>query len=164
MRRAARVRGAAAALSGDFHSFLYGMLAIFLFAGIGNASTFKQMPMIFERRLLTRDRGAGILEKFWQIPWSFVLLLCAVAAVGYVALLSAGSGNPDTYAQKHAIRFGFGLGFAVTTDVARNLLRPVEEMGLGVRIETRTGDTPASKRQRRAAAACLEYKLCNEFC
>ncbi len=65
--------------------------------------------MIFERRLLTRDRGVGILEKFWQIPWSFVLLLCAVAAVGYVALLSAGSGNPDTYAQKHAIRFGFGL-------------------------------------------------------
>jgi rod shape determining protein RodA len=65
--------------------------------------------MIFERRLLTRDRGAGILEKFWQIPWSFVLLLCAVAAVGYVALLSAGSGNPDTYAQKHAIRFGFGF-------------------------------------------------------
>lgn len=65
--------------------------------------------MIFERRLLTRDRGTGILEKFWQIPWSFVLLLGAVAAVGYVALLSAGSGNPDTYAQKHAIRFGFGL-------------------------------------------------------
>ena len=26
------------------------MLAIFLFAGIGNASTFKQMPMIFEKR------------------------------------------------------------------------------------------------------------------
>jgi NNP family nitrate/nitrite transporter-like MFS transporter len=26
------------------------MLAIFLFSGIGNASTFKQMPMIFERR------------------------------------------------------------------------------------------------------------------
>lgn len=40
----------AAALKGDFDHFLYGMLAIFLFAGIGNASTFKQMPMIFERR------------------------------------------------------------------------------------------------------------------
>ena len=26
------------------------MLFIFLFSGIGNASTFKQMPMIFERR------------------------------------------------------------------------------------------------------------------
>ncbi len=40
----------AAALHGDFLQFLWGMLAIFLFAGIGNASTFKQMPMIFERR------------------------------------------------------------------------------------------------------------------
>ncbi len=40
----------ASALTSDFHLFLYGMLAIFLFAGIGNASTFKQMPMIFERR------------------------------------------------------------------------------------------------------------------
>ncbi|NMJ44118.1 rod shape-determining protein RodA [Roseomonas sp. JC162] len=65
--------------------------------------------MIFERRLLTRDRGAGILEKLWQIPWSFVLLLGGVAAIGYVALLSAGSGNADLYAQKHAIRFGFGV-------------------------------------------------------
>jgi NNP family nitrate/nitrite transporter-like MFS transporter len=34
----------------DFPRFLWSMLAIFLFAGIGNASTFKQMPMIFEPR------------------------------------------------------------------------------------------------------------------
>ena len=40
----------AAALKGDFSQFLWGMLAIFLFSGIGNASTFKQMPMIFEKR------------------------------------------------------------------------------------------------------------------
>ncbi|MDO5735400.1 MAG: MFS transporter [Propionibacteriaceae bacterium] len=40
----------AAALSAGFARFLWGMLAIFLFSGIGNASTFKQMPMIFERR------------------------------------------------------------------------------------------------------------------
>ncbi len=40
----------AEALHADFTRFLLGMLAIFLFAGIGNASTFKQMPMIFERR------------------------------------------------------------------------------------------------------------------
>ncbi len=40
----------AATLSGGFNRFLWGMLAIFLFAGIGNASTFKQMPMIFNRR------------------------------------------------------------------------------------------------------------------
>ncbi len=40
----------AAALDAGFDRFLWGMLAIFLFSGIGNASTFKQMPMIFERR------------------------------------------------------------------------------------------------------------------
>lgn len=37
-------------LNAGFDQFFWGMLAIFLFAGIGNASTFKQMPMIFERR------------------------------------------------------------------------------------------------------------------
>ena len=65
--------------------------------------------MIFERRLLTRDRGAGVLEKLWQIPWSFVLLLAAIAGIGYIALYSAGGGSPEAYAAKHAIRFGFGL-------------------------------------------------------
>jgi NNP family nitrate/nitrite transporter-like MFS transporter len=35
---------------GEFKFFVAGMLGIFFFAGVGNASTFKQMPMIFERR------------------------------------------------------------------------------------------------------------------
>jgi ATP-dependent Lhr-like helicase len=37
---------------------------------------------------------------------------------------------------------------ALAVDIARNLETPVREMGLPVRLETRTGDTPASKRQR----------------
>ena len=37
---------------------------------------------------------------------------------------------------------------ALAVDIARNLETPVREMGLPVRIETRTGDTPASRRQR----------------
>jgi ATP-dependent helicase Lhr and Lhr-like helicase len=37
---------------------------------------------------------------------------------------------------------------ALAVDIARNLERPVAEMGLPVRVETRTGDTPASRRQR----------------
>jgi ATP-dependent Lhr-like helicase len=37
---------------------------------------------------------------------------------------------------------------ALAVDIARNLETPVAEMGLPVRLETRTGDTPASKRQR----------------
>ena len=40
---------------------------------------------------------------------------------------------------------------ALATDVARNLETPAREMELGVRIETRTGDTPTSKRQRQRA-------------
>lgn len=37
---------------------------------------------------------------------------------------------------------------ALAVDVARNLTTPVEEMGLDIKIETRTGDTPTHKRQR----------------
>jgi ATP-dependent helicase Lhr and Lhr-like helicase len=37
---------------------------------------------------------------------------------------------------------------ALAVDIARNLEQPVQDMGLPIRIETRTGDTPASKRQR----------------
>ncbi len=37
---------------------------------------------------------------------------------------------------------------ALAVDIARNLERPAADMGLPIRIETRTGDTPASKRQR----------------
>ena len=43
-----------------------------------------------------------------------MLLLCTVAAVGYVALYSAGGGAPEPYAAKHALRFGFGLVMMVS--------------------------------------------------
>ena len=37
---------------------------------------------------------------------------------------------------------------ALAVDVQRNLLTPVEEMGLPITIETRSGDTPASRKAR----------------
>ena len=37
---------------------------------------------------------------------------------------------------------------ALAVDIARNLEKPVVEMGLPITIETRTGDTPTSKRKR----------------
>ena len=40
---------------------------------------------------------------------------------------------------------------ALATDVARNLARPVAEMQLNLTLETRTGDTPQSRRQRQRA-------------
>ena len=55
----------------------------------------------------------------------------------------------------HDVRRGGGLHTlyisplkALAVDIARNLEAPVAEMGLSIRIETRIGDTPASKRQR----------------
>ncbi|MFS8036810.1 ligase-associated DNA damage response DEXH box helicase [Xanthobacter sp. AM11] len=37
---------------------------------------------------------------------------------------------------------------ALAVDIARNLETPIAEMGLPIRVETRTGDTPAARRQR----------------
>lgn len=37
---------------------------------------------------------------------------------------------------------------ALAVDIERNLMTPIEEMGLSIRVETRTGDTPIHKRQR----------------
>lgn len=37
---------------------------------------------------------------------------------------------------------------ALATDIARNLETPIREMGLDIRVETRTGDTPQNRRQR----------------
>ena len=41
---------------------------------------------------------------------------------------------------------------ALAVDIERNLSTPVAEMGLGTKIETRTGDTPPHKRQRQKLA------------
>jgi len=37
---------------------------------------------------------------------------------------------------------------ALATDVRRNLLIPIEEMGLPIRVEARTGDTPSDRKAR----------------
>lgn len=40
---------------------------------------------------------------------------------------------------------------ALAVDVRRNLLAPIEEMALPIRVETRTGDTPADRKARQKA-------------
>src|SRR5947209_15126396 len=37
---------------------------------------------------------------------------------------------------------------ALAVDVQRNLIGPIEQMGLPIRVETRTGDTPADRKAR----------------
>ena len=40
---------------------------------------------------------------------------------------------------------------ALAVDVQRNLIGPIEEMGLPIRVETRTGDTPSDRKARQRA-------------
>ena len=65
--------------------------------------------MINERRLIRAEPSFGLTTKLFQISWTYVLLICALAGVGYAALYSAAGGSPDPYASKQAIRFAFGL-------------------------------------------------------
>jgi len=72
-----------------------------------------------------------------------------------VELYEAAAASRGLISTGHGIRRGQGLHTlyisplkALAVDIARNLEIPVSEMGLPVRLETRTGDTPASKRQR----------------
>ena len=40
---------------------------------------------------------------------------------------------------------------ALAVDVQRNLITPIDEMGLDIRVETRTGDTPSDRKARQRA-------------
>ena len=99
----------------------------------------------------------------WQ-PRTHQLELVAHASRGHSVLLVAPTGGGKTLAgflpslielaarptrrkaQLHTLYISPLKALAV--DVARNLEMPVAEMGLPVRIETRTGDTPPSRRLR----------------
>ncbi|ACZ31063.1 major facilitator superfamily MFS_1 [Xylanimonas cellulosilytica DSM 15894] len=75
----------AATLDAGFNRFLFGMLAIFFFTGIGNASTFKQMPMIFERR-----QAGGVIGWTAAIgafgPFLFGIGITTIGPVGFYAV------------------------------------------------------------------------------
>jgi rod shape determining protein RodA len=63
---------------------------------------------LMERRLI-RETSFGLTGKLWQISWSYVLLICALAAAGYVALYTAAGGSAEPYAARQMLRFAFGL-------------------------------------------------------
>lgn len=63
---------------------------------------------MMERRLW-REGSLGIAGKVWQTNWFYLLLICCLAAVGYVALYAAAGGSSEPYAQKQLVRFFIGL-------------------------------------------------------
>jgi ATP-dependent Lhr-like helicase len=116
------------------------------------------LPLVFARWFAARG---------WQ-PRPHQLALLAAARAGQSVLLVAPTGGGKTLAgflptlielaplparrphQLHTLYISPLKALAV--DVARNLETPADEMELNIRIETRTGDTPASRRQRQRHA------------
>jgi ATP-dependent Lhr-like helicase len=101
-------------------------------------------------------------------PRRHQLEMIAAAQAGSHALLVAPTGGGKTLAgflpslidlAERGLRpeFGPGSGIhtlyvsplkALTTDVERNLMTPIREIGLNIHVESRTGDTKQSKKQR----------------
>ncbi len=112
--------------------------------------------------VLPKTFAAWFAARGWT-PRAHQLELLAKAQTGESALLIAPTGAGKTLAgflptlvdlaqQRRNIRGLHTLYIsplkALAVDVARNLEMPVAEMNLPVRLETRTGDTPASRRMR----------------
>ena len=116
--------------------------------------------------------GLWFASRGWT-PRAHQIALLDKARVGRSTLLIAPTGAGKTLAGflpslveltanslrsgvgRNAVASGSGLHTlyisplkALAVDIARNLEQPVAEMGLPIRVETRTGDTPASKRTR----------------
>src|SRR3954467_14071779 len=104
----------------------------------------------------------------WQ-PRAHQLALAEHAALGQSVLLVAPTGGGKTLAgflpslidlaakprrtRKSALHTLYISPLkALAVDVARNLQTPIAEMDLPVTVETRTGDTPAARRQRQRYA------------
>ena len=101
-------------------------------------------------------------------PRRHQLEMIAAAEAGSHALLVAPTGGGKTLAgflpslidlaeRGPRPEFGPGSGIhtiyvsplkALTTDVERNLMTPIREIGLNIHVESRTGDTKQSKKQR----------------
>jgi len=104
--------------------------------------------------------GAWFAARGWA-PHPHQIAMLAAARAGRSALLIAPTGGGKTLAGflpslvelAQAPHAGLHTLYvsplkALAVDIHRNLTVPIEEMGLVVTVETRTGDTPASKRQR----------------
>lgn len=58
--------------------------------------------------LASNRRDLTLLQKLWQVNWSMVLLLTALACIGFAMLYSAAGGDLEPWAMKQIWRFGIG--------------------------------------------------------
>ncbi len=118
------------------------------------------MPVMAVSRHLPERFGEWFRGRGWQVRTHQLAMLDAAAA-GLDTLLIAPTGGgktlagflPSLVALAEAPPEGLHTLYvsplkALTTDIARNLATPIEEMGLPVQFAVRTGDTPANRRRR----------------
>jgi rod shape determining protein RodA len=76
-----------------------------------------------------RDRqnsnAMTLSQRIWQLNWSLILLICALASIGFAMLYSAGNGSYTPWAERQMIRFAIGMGlmFAIALTDIRFWLR-----------------------------------------
>ena len=62
----------------------------------------------------TRDRQDSNAmtpsQRFWQLNWILILLICAIASIGFAMLYSAGNGSYTPWAERQMVRFAVGMG------------------------------------------------------
>ena len=56
-----------------------------------------------------RRQGMSLLQKIWQINWSLVVLLLALAGIGFAMLYSAAGGSLEPWAMRQIARAALGL-------------------------------------------------------
>ncbi|MEM9781250.1 MAG: rod shape-determining protein RodA [Pseudomonadota bacterium] len=61
------------------------------------------------KRASARDARLGVLAKIVRLDWGLIIVLCAIAAVGFLMLYSVAGGSADPYAGRQIARFGVGL-------------------------------------------------------
>lgn len=61
-----------------------------------------------------RSAQMSIVQKFWQINWGLIVLLGAVASIGFAMLYSAAGGDPQPWAVRQMVRFAAGIGIMIT--------------------------------------------------
>ena len=120
----------------------------------------RDAPCLPISQLLPARFGAWFAARGWSLH-AHQLAMLEAAAAGQSALLIAPTGGGKTLAGflpslvdlAERPRRGLHTLYvsplkALAVDIHRNLTRPVEELGLDIACETRTGDTPQSKRLR----------------
>jgi rod shape determining protein RodA len=63
--------------------------------------------MTIQDRFSTPRMSLG--EKLWQVNWTMVMLIIAIACIGFVMLVSAANGSYEPWASRQMFRFGVGL-------------------------------------------------------